>query len=181
MSAFRLHRWHSVFRYRIMAFTRVFVTTQIGRVIVIPKVHINAGIDECGRRFEMQTSAFRQRSVRLTRCQNLRGIQRLKIILANGESVVPGVMINCNYILRLVRIAVLGCKTYAVLNGVGAVCRSETVVDIIVISGIVIHPHRAAVVVLVKTTCVVTDRQTVMNQDLMVRTLSTHLKSVSVA
>ena len=90
-------------------------------------------------------------------------------------------MINCNYILRLVRIAVLGCKTYAVLNGVGAVGRSETVVDIIVISGIVIHPHRASVFVLVKTTCVVPNRQTVMNQDLMVRVISPHLKAVPVS
>ena len=129
----------------------------------------------------MQTSAFRQRSVRLTRFQNLRGIQRLKIILANGESVVPRVMIDRDYSLRLVTVAVLGRKRDTVLDCVGSVGGGKTVVIDIGVSGVVIQPHRTTVVVLVKTTGVVTDRQTVMNQDLMVRVISSHLKAVSVA
>ena len=66
------------------------------------------------------------------------------------------------------------------MDGVGAVGGGKTVVIDIGISGVVIQPHGASVIVLIISTCIVAYRQTVMNENLMVGISAPHLKSVSI-
>ena len=90
-------------------------------------------------------------------------------------------MVNSDNRLRLIAICILACVTDTILNGVGAIRRREPVVDVVGIRRVVIHPHSAAIIVLVKTSCVVSDRQAMVNEYLMVRTLTAHLEAVAVA
>ena len=89
-------------------------------------------------------------------------------------------MVNRHDGFRFVTVAVLTRKTDAVLNSVGTISGGEAVVIGVSVRGVVIDPHRTAVVVLVKATRVVSDGKTVVNDDLMIRITSAHLKAVSV-
>ena len=72
-------------------------------------------------------------------------------------------------------------QTDTVPDRVGAEGGGETVVGVIVVRGIVIEPHRAAVIVLVKASGVVSYRQTMMDQKPMVGMLPSHLEAVAVS
>ena len=93
----------------------------------------------------------------------------------------PTVMVDSYDILCLITVVVLRLVGEAVLDGIRAVFGGETVVGVVGISGVVVQPHRSAVVVLVESAGVIAYRQAVVNKYFMVRKLSAHLKAVSVS
>ena len=90
-------------------------------------------------------------------------------------------MIDGNDILCLIAVVILRLVGEAVLDGIGAVFGGETVVGVVGIGGVVIQPHRSAVVVLVESAGVIAYRQAVVNEYLMIGIATAHLKAVSVS
>ena len=89
-------------------------------------------------------------------------------------------MINSDYVFRFITVSVFTGITDAVLNRVGTISGGETIVDIVSICGVVIDPHRASVVVLVKTSCIILDCQAMMHDYFMIGVTASHLKAVAV-
>ena len=182
MGAFGLHGRVGVLpRIRVMVFTRVLIAPEVRRVAVIAEVDIDTAVNELRALREVHERAVGQFAVAVARCEDLHRVQGLEIALGDGETGIPAVMIIGNDALRLVSVSVLAGKTDVVLQRIGAVSGGEAVVDHIAVSGVIIEPHGAAVVILVKPACVIIHRQTVMHDHFVIGVLTTHLESVTVA
>ena len=176
-----LHGRNRVFGDRIMPLSICLIAAQIGSQTIVGQVHIHAFVNERGRGFQAQARSFRQGVVRLAGSQNLGGVQRLKIRGGAGETAVPCVMVVGGVCLRFRLVGVLAAETDVIAHVVDAIGGGEAEIIAVGIACVVIHPHRAAVVVLVKPACVVGYREAVMDEDFMVRIFTSHLKAVAVA
>ena len=128
----------------------------------------------------MQERTLGKFAVAVTRRKNHGGVQREEVLVRHGETV-PAVVVNRHHVLRFVTVFFLTFVGETVLNGIGAVSRSETIVGDIGVRGVVVQPHGAAVIVLVEAAGIIAYRIAVVNKQFMIRILSSHLESVSVA
>ena len=90
-------------------------------------------------------------------------------------------MIDGNNRFGFVGVVVLTCQTDAVLDGVRPIGGGETVVIIIEVGGVVIEPHGTVVIVLIEPALVVSYREAMMDEDLMVGITASHLEAVPVS
>ena len=89
-------------------------------------------------------------------------------------------IIGC-IVLRFGLVGILSAEADVIAHIVGAIGGGETEIIAVLVCGIIVHPHRAAVGVLVKPALPVRYGETVVNEYLVIRVLSPHFEAVSVA